>query len=203
MTIEPPGEMETPMKKMIAAIAVVLLMVAGCDDTKLASTTPTPTLTSATPSPTRATPTPSATRTTPTPEPVQETTEVAAEAPAAPVEEPEVQVQEPAQDAPAPVEEAPAPVQEAPAPAPAPAAYYLRHTYASWLIQDGVPLTRVCELLGHASIQMTERYAHLEPVTTSDIEHAIRNPHGANMGQIATTPGFAGLRLVTPESTSR
>lgn len=79
----------------------------------------------------------------------------------------------------------------------------LRHTYASWLIQDGVPLTRVCELLGHASIQMTERYAHLEPVTTSDIEHAIRNPHGANMGQIATTPGFAGLRLVTPESTSR
>jgi integrase len=39
----------------------------------------------------------------------------------------------------------------------------LRHTFASWLVQAGVPLPEVRDLLGHASIEMTERYAHLAP----------------------------------------
>jgi site-specific recombinase XerD len=39
----------------------------------------------------------------------------------------------------------------------------LRHTFASWLIQDGVPLERVAKLLGHKSLTMTMRYAHLAP----------------------------------------
>lgn len=37
----------------------------------------------------------------------------------------------------------------------------LRHTYASWLIQDGVSIEALCDLLGHASIATTMRYAHL------------------------------------------
>lgn len=39
----------------------------------------------------------------------------------------------------------------------------LRHTCASWLVMDGVPLTTVRDLLGHSSITVTERYAHLAP----------------------------------------
>ena len=39
----------------------------------------------------------------------------------------------------------------------------LRHTCASWLVMEGVPLFEVSKLLRHASIQMTERYAHLAP----------------------------------------
>jgi integrase len=39
----------------------------------------------------------------------------------------------------------------------------MRHTFASWLVQDGVPLERVSKLLGHKSLAMTMRYAHLAP----------------------------------------
>lgn len=39
----------------------------------------------------------------------------------------------------------------------------LRHTYASRLVQKGVSLYVVQRLMGHKSIRMTERYAHLAP----------------------------------------
>ncbi len=39
----------------------------------------------------------------------------------------------------------------------------LRHSFASWLVQRGVPLVTVGRLLGHATTTMTERYSHLAP----------------------------------------
>ncbi len=37
----------------------------------------------------------------------------------------------------------------------------LRHTFASWAVQNGADLYRISRILGHSTLQMTTRYAHL------------------------------------------
>lgn len=39
----------------------------------------------------------------------------------------------------------------------------LRHTFASWAVQRRVSLYELKELLGHSSLTMVKRYAHLAP----------------------------------------
>jgi integrase len=44
----------------------------------------------------------------------------------------------------------------------------LRHTFGSRLAQAGVSLTTIKELMGHKTIQVTMRYAHLAPSNMHD-----------------------------------
>lgn len=50
----------------------------------------------------------------------------------------------------------------------------LRHTFASWLVQDGVSLYQVGRLLGHSNTRTTEIYAHLQPETMHDVVDRIK-----------------------------
>lgn len=49
----------------------------------------------------------------------------------------------------------------------------LRHTHASWLAIEGVPIRTIQELLGHSSYRTTEKYAHLSPAHLADAVNLI------------------------------
>jgi len=68
--------------------------------------------------------------------------------------------------------------------------HVLRHTFASHLVMRGVPLRAIQELLGHATIEMTMRYAHLSPSICRDAVQALDAPAPTigqpNPGQMAS-----------------
>lgn len=64
----------------------------------------------------------------------------------------------------------------------------LRHSYASWLVQAGVPLQAVGDLLGHASLATTMRYAHFGTTQHDMIRDVLDGapyvPHKAGAGRL-------------------
>jgi site-specific recombinase XerD len=59
----------------------------------------------------------------------------------------------------------------------------LRHTFASRLVMAGVSLKAVQELMGHKTIQMTARYAHLSPGHLQSAVELISGAKGAKPGE--------------------
>jgi integrase len=41
--------------------------------------------------------------------------------------------------------------------------YATRHSYGTWLAEAGVPVHQIKRLMGHSSIQVTQRYMHASP----------------------------------------
>jgi integrase len=54
--------------------------------------------------------------------------------------------------------------------------HILRHTFASRLVMAKVPLKTVQELMGHKTIAMTARYAHLSPGHKTEALECLVNP---------------------------
>jgi integrase len=58
----------------------------------------------------------------------------------------------------------------------------LRHTFASRLVQKGIPLYEVMHLTGHKSLEMVQRYSHLAP-DYQERAIAALNSYGTEMAQ--------------------
>jgi integrase len=65
----------------------------------------------------------------------------------------------------------------------------LRHTFASWLAEDGADLYVIQQLMGHQSFAMVQRYAHLSPDT---LRRAVR---GLEAGMDKARAGGKVMRL--------
>lgn len=57
----------------------------------------------------------------------------------------------------------------------------LRHTFASWLASRGASMRSIQELLGHSSMTMTLRYAHLEPNVLRETVDLLERPREASV----------------------
>jgi integrase len=70
--------------------------------------------------------------------------------------------------------------------------YCLRHTFASRLVMAGVDIRTIAELMGHKTIQMTMRYAHLAPQHKLDAVERLgakQSPQGEPTGSTTSTNG--------------
>ena len=73
----------------------------------------------------------------------------------------------------------------------------LRHTFASWAVQRGATLQEVKELLGHGSLAMVMRYAHLSP---EHLRSAVARLDGALAGAVlAARPAKVSAQISTQE----
>lgn len=70
----------------------------------------------------------------------------------------------------------------------------LRHTWASWLVQAGVPLSVLQEMGGWESIEMVRRYAHLAPTHLTEHARQIDAILGGNGTNVAQNENGSSVR---------
>jgi integrase len=67
--------------------------------------------------------------------------------------------------------------------------HVLRHTFASHLVMRKAPIKAVQELMGHSTVTMTERYAHLSPDVRKDAVRLLDRNEPQVHAQVALTRG--------------
>lgn len=70
-----------------------------------------------------------------------------------------------------------------------------RHSFASHLAMRGVPMKVIQELLGHASIVTTMRYAHLAPHVARDAVRLLDRGNPRAIPSTATTSAGSGEEM--------
>lgn len=71
----------------------------------------------------------------------------------------------------------------------------LRHTYASWAVMAGIPLYIVGKALGHKTLVMTQRYAHLGPDSHRVVFEAVAKNHNGSK----IMDGTASIGSIDPD----
>ncbi len=73
----------------------------------------------------------------------------------------------------------------------------MRHTCAAWLVSAGVPLSEIRDLLGHATVQMTEKYAHLAPENVRKAVEKLDSLSRFSHGALESTKKEASVTALT------
>jgi site-specific recombinase XerD len=73
--------------------------------------------------------------------------------------------------------------------------HVLGHSFASHLVMRGAVLKSVQEVMGHSTIKMTERYAHLSPDVRRDAVRLLDAPCRMVNAHTALTNGGAETKL--------
>lgn len=76
----------------------------------------------------------------------------------------------------------------------------MRHTYASWLIQEGVPLPELARVMGHSDWEVTRRYAHLSDAGFDEVRAALARRTGAQDAPVEVPPVDLEDRLAALEA---